>query len=456
MPAPDEEMTSATADADIPRRTEGLELLGRYQGAEYENSVFLARRGDGQMVQLSFLLFLVAQEIDGARNSETIAERVGQAFGKDVSADNIRHLVARKLHPLGVIAEPGAPTAVTADAPRNDLLLGLMGRHTLVPPAQVRTAARALAWLHRPTVTVLVLGAALAMDGWLFLVHGAIPALLDTLSRPLPLLTVFALIVASLVFHEFGHASACHHAGATPGRIGCGLYLIWPSLYTDVTDVYRATRAGRLRTDLGGVYFNVVFMLLLLAAYAGTGHPVFLAAIYLGHFEIFEQLMPTARLDGYYILTDVAGVPDLYGRIGPLLRGLLPRRVRSGRPAEPVPVLTRRARTIVTVWVLTLVPLMLADLGYGLWNLPRITSTALGALADQAHAATTAAGHEQLWSTLVALIDVVLLALPFVGTGWLLLRLLRATARKLRPTREPPVPARSLGTPVNQASPQAR
>ncbi|MFJ8277315.1 hypothetical protein ACIRA2_08460 [Streptomyces griseoviridis] len=431
---PEEEIESAPTTADIPRRTDGLELLGRYQGVEYEDPVYLARRGDGQMVQLSFLLFLVIQEIDGVRPTAEIAQRVGRAFGKDVSADNVRHLLEHRLQPLGIVAEPGAPTAaVTSDAPRNDLLLGLMGRRTLVPPPAVRAAARALAWLHRPAVTATVLAAAVAMDLWLFLVHGAMPAVLHSLSGPLPLLTVFALIVGSLVFHEFGHASACHHAGATPGRIGCGLYLIWPSLYTDVTDVYRAGRAGRLRTDLGGVYFNVVYMLALLAGYAVTGHPVLLAAIYLGHFEIFEQLMPTARLDGYYILTDVAGVPDLYGRVGPLLRGLLPRRARGDRPAEPVPALTRRARITVTVWVFTLVPLMLADLGYGLWNLPRITATALRSLDARLHTATaaTVGGHPA--SALVAALGVVLLALPFAGGGWLTVRLLRAVGRRLRP-----------------------
>ena len=38
--------------------------------------------------------------------------------------------------------------------------------------------------------------------------------------------------------------------------MGTGLYLVWPAFYTDVTDSYRLGRAGRLRTDLGGLYFN--------------------------------------------------------------------------------------------------------------------------------------------------------------------------------------------------------
>ncbi|MFD5544803.1 hypothetical protein ACFWIJ_45190, partial [Streptomyces sp. NPDC127079] len=95
-------------------------------------------------------------------------------------------------------------------------------------------------------------------------------------------------------------------------------------MYTDVTDVYRIGRAGRLRTDLGGVYFNVVFMLAMAGAYFATGAQFFLATVYLGHFEIMEQLMPAVRLDGYYILGDLAGVPDLYGKIKPILLALVP------------------------------------------------------------------------------------------------------------------------------------
>ena len=105
-------------------------------------------------------------------------------------------------------------------------------------------------------------------------------------------LAVAGLTLASLLFHEFGHASACRYGGARPGVIGFGLYLGWPLLYTDVTDAYRLGRAGRLRTDLGGVYFNAVFILALFGGYAATGQPVFLAAAFLDNFQILQQSCP--------------------------------------------------------------------------------------------------------------------------------------------------------------------
>ena len=73
------------------------------------------------------------------------------------------------------------------------------------------------------------------------------------------ILALWAMIVVSAAFHEFGHAAACRYGGATPGAMGAGLYLVWPAFYTEVTDSYRLGRAGRLRVDLGGLYFNAVF-----------------------------------------------------------------------------------------------------------------------------------------------------------------------------------------------------
>ena len=40
--------------------------------------------------------------------------------------------------------------------------------------------------------------------------------------------------------------------------------------------------------------------------------------------ELAQQLLPALRLDGYFILTDLVGVPDLFRKIGPVLRSLVP------------------------------------------------------------------------------------------------------------------------------------
>ncbi|QMU80669.1 hypothetical protein GXW83_30840 [Streptacidiphilus sp. PB12-B1b] len=396
-----------------------MKLHGEYQGSGFNEPKYIARRGDGQVVQLSRLLHLVAAAIDGSSDTETVAHRVSGLYGREVSEENIAYLVEQKLTPLGVTVPYDQEGDEAVEAPRSDLLLALKGHRVLFDQRRVNRIGRSLAWLHRPAVVVAVLAAMAALDVWLFCFHGAMTPVLEVLNQPVLLLVVFALTVASLVFHEFGHASACRYGGAKPGCIGCGLFLIWPSMYTDVTDVYRIGRGGRIRTDLGGVYFNVVFMLGMAGCYFLTGQQFFLSAVYLGHFEVLEQLMPAVRLDGYYILGDLAGVPDLFGKIRPILLSAVP-----GRPVRPeVADLKRSARVVITIWVMTMVPLLLGDLGYALWNLPRILATGVRSLTTQLSgtASAFAAGH--LATGLVGVLGSFMLICPLAGMAYLSVRL---------------------------------
>ncbi|MGW2824761.1 hypothetical protein ACWC24_27735 [Streptomyces sp. NPDC001443] len=376
------------------------------------------------MIQLSRLLYLVVSAVDGVRDAEAISHFVSGRHGAEVTADNVVYLLERKLTPLGVVAADGAEADRTPE-PRSDLLLVLKGHKVVFREDQVARIAAGLAWLHRPLIVAVALMCTAIMDIWLFGVHGAMTPVLRVLEQPIWMLIVFVLTVASLVFHEFGHASACRYSGAKPGKIGYGIFLIWPSMYTDVTDVYRVGRGGRLRTGLGGVYFNVLFMLVLAAVYAVTGQPYFLAAIYLAHFEVLEQLMPVVRLDGYYILGDLAGIPDLYGKVKPILLSILP-----GRPVHrDVADLRRSARIVVSVWVATMIPLLLAETGYALWNLPRLVSTSLRSLAEQLTGTFSAFGAGQIAAGLVGVIGSLMLICPMAGGAYLTVRLAGRLAR---------------------------
>ena len=127
------------------------------------------------------------------------------------------------------------------------------------------------------------------------------------------------MTVLSAGFHEFGHAAAARYGGSTPGTMGFGIYLFWPAFYTDVTDSYRLGRAGRVRTDLGGLYFNALVVLLSFAVWWLTGWHAVLLIVATQVLQMIRQLAPLLRFDGYHVLADLTGVPDLYQRIGPVL-----------------------------------------------------------------------------------------------------------------------------------------
>ncbi len=136
--------------------------------------------------------------------------------------------------------------------------------------------------------------------------------------------------------------------------MGVGLYLVWPAFYCDVTDAYRLNRAGRLRTDLGGVYFNAIFALLAGAVYFATGEEAALLAAVVQHIILLQQLLPLLRFDGYYVLTDLTGVPDILSRIKPIFRSLVPGRSHDPRVAELKPWV----RIVVTTYLLILLPVL--------------------------------------------------------------------------------------------------
>jgi putative peptide zinc metalloprotease protein len=416
----------------VPHPAPQLDFFGEYQGSGYAEPRYLVRRADGQVVQLTLLLDLVLRGIDGSRDLCAIAREVTDGFGREVTADNIAYLIEHKLQPAGlVLSEDGLQTP----QPRTDPLLALRGRATLVGAGQVRFLARTLAWLHRPIIVVAVLLSVVAFDVWLFALRGAAGPLISVLKQPLLILSVLGLGVASMVFHEFGHASACRYSGARPGRIGFGIFLIWPSLYTDVTDVYRVGRAGRLRTDLGGVYFNTIFILALAGCYAGTGRPVFLAAVLFVHFEILDQLLPILRFDGYFLLADLAGVPDLFGRIRPILRGLLPAGRRAsgsgpeGRAAGGPSDLRRGARVAVTAWVLVTVPLLLGELMWMLWHLPTLTRAEIASGRAFTRAVRADALSHQWSQMTLDGVGVLILAIPAIGLTWLAVKVLARSSR---------------------------
>ena len=85
-----------------------------------------------------------------------------------------------------------------------------------------------------------------------------------------------------------------------------------------------------------------------------TGWDALLLVIGTQLIQMVRQLPPLLRFDGYHLLADVTGVPDLFHRIRPTLLGLLPG--RGGSPESRA--LKPWARAVVTLWVLLVVPLL--------------------------------------------------------------------------------------------------
>ena len=428
-PAPDHAAlpsadTGVDASSGPPAPTTGIELLGTLTGSGYRNPPSLVRRADGQTVQLTPLLYLVLEAIDGQRSYAAVAEEVSRAYGRRLAPHDVRQLTESRLRPLGLVrgADGSEPQMEKANP-----LLALRFRWVVSDPAVTRRVTAPFAALFTPVVVVVVLLAFAAISGWVLFTKGLASATHQAFDQPLLLILVFVITIFSAGFHEFGHASACRYGGATPGAMGTGLYLVWPAFYTDVTDSYRLGRAGRLRVDLGGLYFNALMTVAMFAVWFATRWDALLLILAAQLLQMVRQLAPMVRFDGYHVLADLTGVPDLSSRIGPTLRSLLPGR----RPEPAATELKRWARVVVTTWVLVIVPLLLVTLVLLVVALPRVLGTAWHSVVTHADALGVDWSGGDVTGVAVRALAILAVCLPVVGSLIVLVRLVKTVLAAL-------------------------
>jgi putative peptide zinc metalloprotease protein len=400
-----EEQRTGAANG-VPRLAEEIELIGEYEDSGYKEPPSIARRADGQIIQLPALLYLVAESVDGKRSYEEIAQRVTEASGRGVAPDDIQFLVEEKLAPLGIVAGKDG----RAQAQKADPLLALKFKVALVPEGFVRSVTTVFYPFFFPPVVIAAVAGLIAFDIWMFFFHGVAQAARSLVYNPLLLFMLLGLVVVATALHEIGHATAARYGGAKPGVMGAGIYVVWPAFYTDVTDAYRLSRAGRLRTDLGGIYFNALFALGTAGVYLLTGFEPLLLVVLVQHFQILQQLLPFLRLDGYYILSDLTGVPDLFARMKPTLKSLLP-----GKDDERAEALKPWVRATVVAWIALLIPVLLFTFGAIIVNAPRIFATAYDSLLLHWDKAGDAFGSGDSARGALSTVQMLTLSLPAVG-----------------------------------------
>src|SRR5215207_678354 len=409
---------AAPGPAVVPVLADGVELISQSQGSGYRTPPALVRRADGQVVQLTQLLHLMVSAIDGQRTTGEIAAKVSTAYGKTVSEDNIETLMQTQLLPLGLLRRADGSQPETKKA---DPLLGLRFRYVVSKPEHTRRITAPFAVLFHPVVVLPMLAAFAAVCWWVLGTKGLASGAHQAFYQPGLLLAVFALTILSAGVHEFGHAAAARRGGVTPGAMGAGLYLVWPAFYTDVTDSYRLGRGGRVRTDLGGLYFNAIVAVGIAGLWSVTGYDSLLLVVATQILQMLRQLTPLVRFDGYHVLADVTGVPDLFHRIRPTLLGLLPWRWRHPETR----VLKPWARAVVSAWVLIVVPVLAFSLFVLVITLPRLLGSAWAALGKQTGLLERAWSRADVLEVAVRLVAILAVVFPILAVALLLSRLLK-------------------------------
>lgn len=406
-------------ERSAPRLAEGTELIGEYEGSGFQEPKYIVRRADGQIIQLPHLLYLLASQLDGERDLAQVASRLSAEFGRGLSAEQVSYLLDNRLRPAGIVAvDPDSADAVAPAKLKPDSILGLKFRVGVVPERMSWVIAGIFRPFFYPTVVLAALATFVALDLKIFLqisIAELTSSGLAMVQHPELTLLVLGLLLASAMFHESGHVAACRYGGARPGNMGFGIYLVWPALFSTVTDSYRLSRRGRLRTDLGGVYFNVIFIAGMSLTYLATGAPWLLITILLMHVETARQFLPFVRFDGYYVLSDLVGVPDLFSRMGPVLKSMFRR-----KPHPRVQELKPWVRRVITVWVILVIPAIAYFLLPFIILAPYVLPVVWDALLQRGAAVGAAAQAGEAALATVNVLQMILLVLPWAGMSLIL------------------------------------
>jgi putative peptide zinc metalloprotease protein len=410
-----------------PARPDGLELIGEMAGSGYRTPPALVRRQDGQTFQLTPLLYAVLEAVDGRRGYAEIAEHASRRTGRTISPTDVETLVQRHLRPRGLLLRPDG---TVPELERANPLTGLKLKLAVTDPATTRRLTAPFAALFHPLVWAPLLVVFAWVTWWVLFDRGLAAATYHAFAKPDLLVLVLVITVLSAGFHEFGHAAAARRGGAQPGVMGAGWFLLWPAFYTDVTDTYRLGKAERLRTDLGGLYFNAIVAVAIAAVWWFSGWDALLLVIAAQVLQMIRQLAPLIRFDGYHVLADVTGVPDLFSRIGPILTSFWPGRWNDPRVAQ----LKWWVRAIVTLWVLIVVPLLLFALAALALAAPRLIGTALESLGREWGQAGLHWGRGEALDAIGAVLAMGVIFLPVLAMavvfGRIVLSLVRALWRR--------------------------
>ncbi|MCC6285764.1 MAG: PqqD family peptide modification chaperone [Phycisphaerales bacterium] len=198
---------------------------------------------------------------------------------------------------------------------------------------------------------VLVLAAALTAIAHAGALLGGLNAMLDPANLPV----LGLLFIGIRLLHELGHATACKAMGGRCTEIGVILVaLLLPLPYCDASSAWRMPEIRkRVLVSAGGMLAEgalaAVAVFIWVATNEGTiAHALAYQTIIISGITTFLfNANPLLRYDGYYILSDLAGSPNLAGRAKELWSYLIHRRAFGVRGMTP-PVVRDRGE----LWLL--------------------------------------------------------------------------------------------------------
>ncbi len=259
----------------------------------------------GMPVQLLELLKL----FDGLRETKEVIDYYLTQHPGDLTEDKIEKLINTFFVPKTLLIDKNDSTPLPRPSATPNSYLYIKAR--LLSHKAVVPVARLLSPLFKKTIVIAWLPVFIAAH-FVFYVRAvsSYDFNVNNLAGP-DLFVVIVVTIAASMFHELGHASALIFYGCKRTEIGVGIYLVFPVLYTDVSECWRLRSKQRAVVDIAGIYFHLISLVVLLIVWEITRIPSLLFCFFFIDATIASSLNPFLRMDGYWMVTDLFGISNL-------------------------------------------------------------------------------------------------------------------------------------------------
>ncbi|MFX0064962.1 MAG: hypothetical protein ACFFC7_22525 [Candidatus Hermodarchaeota archaeon] len=252
----------------------------------------------GKNFRINEPMYNILRHVNGRRTLEELSTLIREQEGLDVNPEDLWNLLSNDLAPRGLISlqEDEIEQKYKSNSPFR----------IIVFPRNVQVLlSRLLANFVSLPILLVLIG---SFIGLTIIINETKPV--NNISS-LDFFFVPVLFLIGILIHELGHSAAGIRGGVEPGGIGFRFLLWIPVFSIDLNDAWVLDRKSRVELNLGGVGLQSAYgILLLISSYLFKSSILFTAST-ITCSMILLNLMPFPGLDGYWVFSDVLGVPNL-------------------------------------------------------------------------------------------------------------------------------------------------
>lgn len=116
---------------------------------------------------------------------------------------------------------------------------------------------------------------------------------------------IILFVASSFIFHEIGHGAALDKFGHNPGRLGVGVFLIYPVFFTEFLTIELMPPGDRFWVNISGSYFQLLFANILMLTVLTMDNVAWaIIAAWMIYGAAAVQMIPINKSDGYWLVHD--------------------------------------------------------------------------------------------------------------------------------------------------------